>query len=129
MVAIADWKRLMSDERDWLNMPDDLWESLMGWPNTYAEDQAFEHRGHEEIGLSSDPPERRSNAPPLLTVAEIDELRKYPGGIMSFVLLGWALQTVQQENLMNAPNFNPFYQEVCKLRHADYAIRNMLQMP
>ena len=92
-MNIENWGRLLKRERVWQSeggdqLPLDTWERMMGWPRTHEEEQNYQNMMRAAFAdvipdgdiISSDPPERRSICPPLLTPSEVNRLRRYPGG-------------------------------------------------
>jgi len=129
MVSLVEFERLLSDEKEWLGLADEPWEKMMGWPRTRAEAQEYTLRLGSELGLSTNHPSRLAAAPPLLTKAEIEELRKYPGGFMSLVLQTWCLQAARDSGAFPGPWYNVLQGSVFKLRFAAYRLRAQLNMP
>ena len=129
MVALFEWERLLTDEKEFLSVDITEWEKLMGWPRTREQAELYTARLHKQLQLSAKHPPRRSKMPPLLTRAEVDELRKYPGGMMTFVLITWALQAAKATGDLPGGWFNAMYASCAKLRQSAYRIRLQLAMP
>lgn len=127
MVAVSEWERLLVDEKEFLDCDDELWEKMMGWPRTRAEAELYTQRLHTQLDLSAKQPSRLAHAPPLLTREEIDELRKYPGGMMTFVLLTWSMHALREH--LPPANMNALMASAAKVRAAAYRVRLMLSMP
>ena len=101
----------------------------MGWPRSREQAALYTKRLHSQLHLSPNQPLRLAHTPPLLTPEEVDELRRYPGGIMTFVLITWSLQVAKGTGDMPGPTFGPMMASAAKLRAAAYKVRLMLSMP
>ena len=130
-ISLHEWERLLTDERDFLELESDdtKWDSLMGWPRTRKEGAEYTARLHAELQLSSQKPPRLSKCPPLLTRAEVDELRRHPGSLMTFVLVAWALQAAKTVGELPPPFMNALAGSCFKMRAAAYAVRQQLSLP
>ena len=143
-MQLGDWSRMLMDERDWQKSAEDEltsdmsevedceWERLLGWPRAAAE--AKEHTSlmaakWKTSRYENGYPPRKTACPPLLEIREVDELRKYPGGMMSIVLLTWCLQTIKESGAFAGPALGAATAAVFKARAATYRIRAHLSMP
>jgi len=129
MVNVSELDRMLTDEREWLKVSSEVWEKLMGWPRSRAEAQEYTALLHSKLGLSNEQPSRLANSPALLTKTEVEELRKYPGGMMSLTLQTWALQRAAATKEFKPPWFNALQGSVFKLRAAAYSVRAELSLP
>ena len=67
--------------------------------------------------------------PPLLTASEVAELRKYPGAMMTFVCISWALQAAKRTGDLQGPIFTALQTSCFKLREANSSLAMTLGLP
>ena len=136
-MSATDWERLLLAEREWQAgatngaIADEDWQKIMGWPRNEADADKFAaEMKRKGLGTNNTGAPRKTRCPPLLQIHEVDALRQYPGGLMSFVLMTWATQTIM-ENHKNfpGPTLGLAQGAVFKLRQCAYRLRNQLGMP
>jgi hypothetical protein len=136
-VDFADWERLLLPERNWngADESDDRWEALQGWADysRYRKDSVrLTSELHASFGTQSEQPERKADCPPLLLPHEVSELREYPDGMMTLVLLTWCAHTLKELEVkgeLKGPSFGQAQGSVLKLRQAACRVHNLLMMP
>jgi len=129
MIDASEWERMLKDEQEWLGMPQEKWEKVMGWPRTREEAANFTGELNGKLGLSDIQPARLAKCPPLLKKHEVEELRKYPGGYMSLVLQTWTMQVLKSNDELKGPLLSAAQNAIFKLRSAAYGLRGQLGMP
>jgi len=129
MVDASELDRLLTDEKAWLAVDEAIWEKTMGWPRTREQAAAYTQQLGKQLGLSTEQPTRKANTPALLTKTEVEELRKYPGGMMTLVLCTWAMQTAKATKAFAPPILNGLQGSIFKLRAAAYEVRAQLSLP
>ena len=131
-IDVAEWSRLLSDEKSWLALPDQQWDALMGWFTTSADEAVYAQELAKRLdGFEAVVPERHTFCPPLLTPEEVTALRSYPSPYMTLVLQTWTLQTLKRtaKDELPGPLFGAAQATVFKLRSAAYTLRGQLSLP
>jgi len=128
-VSAHEWERLLSDEQAYLGLDDDRWDELMGWGASRKVEEAQTALLHRELKIARTIPERKASVPALLTVREVDELRKYPGSKMTFVCISWAMQVAKKTGRFPGPAFNALQASCFQLSNANANLTMTLGLP